>query len=77
MFLYVYYSTQVSILDCHCPGTKQEVGTCKRNSSQFLPLFNTGNAFCWELTHPPSQIRPRLKYGPLSHKPLSPQKGLK
>ena len=32
-----YNVTQMSILDSHCPGPKQEVG--KRNSSLFLPLF--------------------------------------
>ena len=40
---------QISILDSHCPGPKQEEG--KRNSSLFLPpppfffIFAIGNAF--------------------------------
>ena len=33
----MYNITQISILDSHCPGPKQEVGN--RNSSLFLPLF--------------------------------------
>ena len=33
----MYNITQISILDSHWPGPKQEVG--KRNPSLFLPLF--------------------------------------
>ena len=39
-----YNITQISILDSHCSGPKQEVGN--RNSSLLLRLFfPTGNAF--------------------------------
>ena len=36
-FYNTYNITEISILDSHCPGSKQEIGN--RNSSLFLPHF--------------------------------------